>query len=130
MNWQIGPPGLRARILTDFGCTLAVLLALCLMERGEAGRGIAQHGLIRDRVAAVDALGLVADHLHRRLAIDADPSEIPHRRSPEVVGDLSHETCALGSVYGFLQGAWPFGLVEAVWTGVAARRWWVATRAS
>lgn len=33
--------------------------------------------------------------------------------------------CALGSVYGFLQGAWPFGLVEAVWSGVAVRRWWV-----
>jgi hypothetical protein len=33
-------------------------------------------------------------------------------------------SCALGSVYGFLQGAWPFGLVEAVWAGVAARRWW------
>ena len=32
--------------------------------------------------------------------------------------------CALASVYGFLQGAWPFGLVEAVWTLVALRRWW------
>jgi hypothetical protein len=32
--------------------------------------------------------------------------------------------CALGSVYGFLQGAWPFGVVEAVWSVVAARRWW------
>jgi hypothetical protein len=32
-------------------------------------------------------------------------------------------SCALGSVYGFLQGAWPFGLVEAVWTGVAFWRW-------
>lgn len=31
--------------------------------------------------------------------------------------------CALGSVYGFLQGAWPFGLVEGVWSGVAIRRW-------
>jgi hypothetical protein len=31
--------------------------------------------------------------------------------------------CALGSAYGFLQGAWPFGVVEAVWTGVAVRRW-------
>ena len=31
--------------------------------------------------------------------------------------------CALGSVYGFLQGAWPFGLVEAVWAGVAVYRW-------
>ena len=33
-------------------------------------------------------------------------------------------SCALGSIYGFLQGAWPFGLVEAVWSLVAARRWW------
>ena len=32
--------------------------------------------------------------------------------------------CLLGSAYGFLQGAWPFGLVEAVWALVAARRWW------
>jgi hypothetical protein len=31
--------------------------------------------------------------------------------------------CALGSVYGFLQGAWPFGLVEAIWSGVALLRW-------
>jgi hypothetical protein len=31
--------------------------------------------------------------------------------------------CVLGSVYGFLQGAWPFGLVEAVWSLVAIRRW-------
>jgi hypothetical protein len=34
--------------------------------------------------------------------------------------------CLLGSAYGFLQGAWPFGLVEAVWSGVAVRRWWLA----
>ena len=32
--------------------------------------------------------------------------------------------CVLGSAYGFLQGAWPFGLVEAIWAVVAARRWW------
>jgi hypothetical protein len=31
--------------------------------------------------------------------------------------------CGLGSAYGFLQGAWPFGLVEAVWSGVALRKW-------
>jgi hypothetical protein len=31
--------------------------------------------------------------------------------------------CLLGSIYGFLQGAWPFGLVEAVWSAVALRRW-------
>jgi hypothetical protein len=33
--------------------------------------------------------------------------------------------CALGSTYGFLQGAWPFGLAEGVWTLVAIRRWWL-----
>jgi hypothetical protein len=32
--------------------------------------------------------------------------------------------CALGSAYGFLQGAWPFGVVEAIWSLVAVRRWW------
>lgn len=31
--------------------------------------------------------------------------------------------CTLGSVYGFLQGAWPFGIVEAIWALVALRRW-------
>jgi hypothetical protein len=31
--------------------------------------------------------------------------------------------CALGSAYGFLQGAWPFGVVEAIWAAVALRRW-------
>jgi hypothetical protein len=31
--------------------------------------------------------------------------------------------CLLASAYGFLQGAWPFGAVEAVWAGVAAFRW-------
>jgi hypothetical protein len=34
--------------------------------------------------------------------------------------------CILGSLYGFLQGAWPFGLVEFVWALVALRRWRVA----
>lgn len=37
--------------------------------------------------------------------------------------------CALGSVYGFLQGAWPFGLVEAVWSVIALRRWTLAKKA-
>ena len=32
--------------------------------------------------------------------------------------------CVMGSVYGFAQGAWPFGLVEAIWTVVALNRWW------
>jgi hypothetical protein len=36
--------------------------------------------------------------------------------------------CGLGSAYGFLQGAWPFGLVEAIWSLVAARRWLLVRR--
>ena len=32
-------------------------------------------------------------------------------------------SCLLGSAYGFLQGAWPFGLVEAIWAVIAALRW-------
>ena len=31
--------------------------------------------------------------------------------------------CALASAYGFLQGAWPFGVVEAIWAVVALHRW-------
>ncbi|WP_131119197.1 hypothetical protein [Lichenihabitans psoromatis] len=30
--------------------------------------------------------------------------------------------CVLGSTYGFLQGAWPFGLVEAIWALVAMKK--------
>ena len=30
--------------------------------------------------------------------------------------------CVLGSIYGFLQGAWPFGVVEAIWALIALVR--------
>ena len=30
--------------------------------------------------------------------------------------------CALSSAYGFISGAWPFGVVEAIWTVIALRR--------
>ncbi len=33
--------------------------------------------------------------------------------------------CALSSVYGFLSGAWPFGVVEAIWSLIALRRYFV-----
>jgi hypothetical protein len=32
-------------------------------------------------------------------------------------------SCCLGAVYGFLQGAWPFGLIEVVWAVIAFQRW-------
>ncbi len=31
--------------------------------------------------------------------------------------------CLASSAYGFLQGAWPFGVLEIAWAGVAFRRW-------
>jgi hypothetical protein len=31
--------------------------------------------------------------------------------------------CVLASTYGFLQGAWPFGVIEAIWAAVAVGRW-------
>lgn len=30
--------------------------------------------------------------------------------------------CVLSSAYGFLSGAWPFGVVELVWSFIAFRR--------
>ncbi len=47
-------------------------------------------------------------------------------RSPAFVLAFA-AACALASAYGFLQGAWPFGVVEAVWCLVAMRRWWRRT---
>jgi hypothetical protein len=38
--------------------------------------------------------------------------------------------CVAGSAYGFLQGAWPFGLVEAVWAVVALLRYRRRTRSA
>ena len=38
-------------------------------------------------------------------------------------------SCVMASVYGFLQGAWPFGMVEAVWSLVAMRRWILRVKA-
>ncbi|MGA7087795.1 MAG: hypothetical protein WA695_05805 [Candidatus Dormiibacterota bacterium] len=35
--------------------------------------------------------------------------------------------CLLSSAYGFLVGAWPFGVVEIVWSGIAVRRYRAAS---
>jgi hypothetical protein len=36
--------------------------------------------------------------------------------------------CAFGSAHGFLQGGWPFGVVEAIWALVAVKRWRIRRR--
>ncbi len=48
---------------------------------------------------------------------------LEHRASAFVLAFAA--ACAASSAYGFAQGAWPFGVVEAVWTAVALRRWWL-----
>ena len=49
------------------------------------------------------------------------------QRSPAFVLAFA-VACLMASVYGFLQGAWPFGIVEAIWSLVAVRRWWQRRR--
>jgi hypothetical protein len=43
-------------------------------------------------------------------------------RSPSYVLAFAG-ACAFASAYGFMQGAWPFGVVEAIWAAVAVQRW-------
>ncbi len=43
-------------------------------------------------------------------------------RSPHFVVAFAG-ACLASSAYGFLQGAWPFGVIELIWAGVALRRW-------
>jgi hypothetical protein len=31
--------------------------------------------------------------------------------------------CVLGSIYGFLEEAWPFGVVEAIWAVISLNKW-------
>jgi hypothetical protein len=48
-------------------------------------------------------------------------------RSPRFVLAFA-VACTLASAYGFLQGAWPFGMVEAIWSAIALHRWRGAER--
>jgi hypothetical protein len=50
------------------------------------------------------------------------------RRAPQFILAFA-VGCALSSVYGFLSGAWPFGVVEGIWTVIAVHRYWGTTRA-
>ena len=45
------------------------------------------------------------------------------RRSPWYTLGMA-VACVAASVYGFLQGAWPFGVLEVIWGAIALRRWW------
>ena len=51
---------------------------------------------------------------------------MPYSDRASINAFITAVACALGSTYGFLQGAWPFGLVEAIWALVVLRRWYRA----
>ena len=53
----------------------------------------------------------------RRVRVETKGQRFVRRRHDVLV------SCVLASAYGFLQGAWPFGIIEAIWAGVAVRRW-------
>ena len=44
------------------------------------------------------------------------------RRSPWFTFGMA-VSCLAASAYGFLQGAWPFGVLEVIWSGIAFFRW-------
>lgn len=44
------------------------------------------------------------------------------KRSPWFIAAFA-AACVLAAIYGFLVGAWPFGVVESVWAVVALVRW-------
>jgi hypothetical protein len=46
---------------------------------------------------------------------------LEHRGRGYVLGFAAG--CVLSSIYGFLAGAWPFGIVELIWSGIALRRY-------
>jgi len=53
---------------------------------------------------------------------------LEHRNAWYVFGFAA--ACILGSIYGFLQGAWPFGVIEVAWTAIALRRFFKVRRAA
>jgi hypothetical protein len=45
------------------------------------------------------------------------------RRSPLFTFGMA-SACVAAAVYGFLQGAWPFAVIEGIWAAIAYFRWW------
>ena len=64
---------------------------------------------------AVTAFGILA------LTFMMTMYALEHRAPKFVLGFAAG--CVLSSLYGFLSGAWPFGVVELIWAGIALRRW-------
>jgi hypothetical protein len=73
----------------DFG-VLAILSRRELRRRYvEKQTSILEHGLVCDRVTAIDGFGLVADHRHRGRPRHAGSLQVANRRAAEVVEDAT-----------------------------------------
>jgi hypothetical protein len=86
----------------------------CLSVARPAERRVACNGEACSTAVVVTIFGVVA--LTFMIAMYA----LEHRGARFILAFAVG--CALSSTYGFLSGAWPFGVVEAIWCGVALRR--------
>ena len=59
----------------------------------------------------------------RRWRGDGDDGRLRHGTPFELVRLVFALACAASSLYGWLAGTWPFGVVEGVWAILALRRW-------
>jgi hypothetical protein len=84
-------------------------------RRGQAAETSSERRLMVDGLSAFSLFAVTA-----MLVCDA----LEDRSAWLILGFSA--ACGLGSLYGFLQGAWPFGLIEAIWALVALRRWFHA----
>ena len=45
------------------------------------------------------------------------------RKSPWFTFGMA-SACVAAAIYAFLQGAWPFAVIEIIWAAIAYIRWW------
>jgi hypothetical protein len=84
----------------------------------DPGRAAAGPGHDAARLNVLTAFGVIA------LTFMMSMYALEHRGRNFVLAFAAG--CALSSAYGFLAGTWPFGVVEAIWSLIALRRYLIA----
>src|SRR6185437_15142761 len=115
---MVKPTGLKARSCWPFMQFWLSRFTLCrnrAFANISGASQVLQEGFGRFRVDKLTAFGLFA------VAAMVLCYALEDRNRQWTLGFAF--SCLLGSTYGFLQGAWPFGVVEIVWAGIAVRRW-------
>jgi hypothetical protein len=121
---EAGPViGRAAEAIT--GASARAIMARCVPDRGVAEKPVVSIRL-NDRLTVALSLNchrMDTLTLFGLLAVTAMLVFYAlEDRSPAYVLAFAG-ACGLASAYGFLQGAWPFGVVEAIWAAVAVQRW-------